>query len=187
MTNILTSTTTLMSLVTKELKEQLLKKQFCLHCTSSPILDWPLSSLRTMSVISWASLCSKQISAKVFFLFKKVIATIKCSPITQLFETKSFETLKHSLENIISSGLVEVILQFCAPIYYSQQVQLKERDKCWITASLHWEIPSELLLLYNINTVDKIAISVFPHNSECHLNDFVTQRFNLRVFPSVYK
>ena len=126
MTNILTSTTTLMSQVTKELKEQLLKKQFCLHCTSSPILDWPLSSLRTMSVISWASLCSKQISAKVFFLFKKVIATIKCSPITQLFETKSFETLKHSLENIISSGLVEVILQFCAPIYYSQQVQLKQ-------------------------------------------------------------
>ena len=87
---------------------------------------WPLSSLRTMSVISWASLCSKQISAKVFFLFKKVIATIKCSPITQLFETKSFETLEHSLENIISSGLVEVILQFCAPIYYSQQVQLKQ-------------------------------------------------------------
>ena len=91
---------------------------------------WPLSSLRTMSVISLASLCSKQISAKVFFLFKKVIATIKCSPITQLFETKSSETLEHSLENIISSGLVEVILQFCAPIYYynSQQVQLKERQ-----------------------------------------------------------
>ena len=35
MTNILTSTTTLMSLVTKELKEELLKKQFCLHCTSA--------------------------------------------------------------------------------------------------------------------------------------------------------
>ena len=125
MTNILTSTTTLMSLVTKELKEELLKKQFCLHCTSSPILD-PYLLWRTMSVISWASLCSKQISAKVFFLFKKVIATIKCSPITQLFETKSFETLEHSLENIISSGLVEVILQFCAPIYNSQQVQLKQ-------------------------------------------------------------
>ena len=187
MTNILTSTTTLMSLVTKELKEeQLLKKHFAyialLLLYLTPIFfENNVCHIFSIFVLK-ADICQSLFSFQEGHCYNKVLSNYSTVWNKVIWNSETLPRKHHLFW--FGWGHITVL---CSNLLLQQPTSSVEGETSVELLRHFTEKFPLLLLLYNINTVDKIAISVFPHNSECHLNDFVTQRFNLRVFPSVYK